>query len=88
MRTVAHKRSKVGHVLQEYVTNPFHDDITLLALVEGIAETSVDGDDIVDVPKDLFYKVAPPGFRDNVLFKERFHPELQTEPWAREDFNY
>lgn len=64
----------MGNGVQKYVSDLFNDGIGFLALVESVAETSVNSDDIVDVPEYLFEKVGASMLRDDIGFLKGLDP--------------
>ena len=76
MCTICHKRSKMGHSIQKNVTNAFHHCIRLLPFIECITQSSVDSNDVVNVPENLFQEVGPTRLRNYVLIFEANDPSL------------
>ena len=66
MRAVQHKRGKEWDDVTEDVRDAFDDNVQILTLVKYIAQTRVDHDHVVDIPKYLLNKISAAVFRDDV----------------------
>ena len=66
MRAVRHKRGKEWDDVTEDVRDAFDDNVRILTLVKCIAQTRVDCDHVVDVPRYLLNKISAAVFRDDV----------------------
>lgn len=66
MCTIVNKRTKVGNNIQEHITDLLDNSVMLLALVEGIPQTSIDSNDVVNVPKHLRQESLTTVFRYNI----------------------
>ena len=76
MRAVGHKGGKERDVVTENVGDTFDDSVRLLTLVQCVAQTRVDRNNVVDVPKYLLDEVCPTVFRDDIRRAERRYPDL------------
>ena len=66
----------MGHGVQQNVPNAFHHRIRLLALVQRITQSSVDGDDVVNVPEYLLQEVSATWLWDDILILQPVDPSL------------
>lgn len=76
MRTVGYKGGKKRDDVEENIRYSLDDGVRLLTLVKRVAQTGVDGDDVVNVPKDLLDKVSATVFGNDVRRAERGYPNL------------
>lgn len=63
-------------VVTEDVGDSFDDSIRLLTLVQCVAQARVDGDHVVDIPKQLLDKVCATVFWDDIRRAQRRYPNL------------
>ena len=66
VRTVRDKGGKEWDVVTEDVRDVFDDNVRILTLAKCIAQTRVDHDHVVDIPKYLLNKISAAVFRDDV----------------------
>ena len=66
MRAVGHKGGKEWDVVTEDVRDAFDYSVRLLTLVQCIAQTHVDRDHVVDIPKYLLDEISATVFWDDI----------------------
>jgi hypothetical protein len=57
VRAIGNKWSKIGHMLQKYITNPINDGVRRLSFNESVTKACVDCQNISDIPEDLLDEV-------------------------------
>ena len=76
VHAVRDKGNEEWDVVTEDVGDAFDDSIRVLTLAQCVAQTRVDCDHVVDVPKYLLDEICPTVFRYNIRRAERCYPNL------------
>ena len=89
MRPILDKRSKVRHDVQEHVADTLNDRIRLLSLVQRVAQSGVDGNNVVQIPKYLCEEIGSLIDGNDIGIFESPYPcliddnERHFESWGR-----
>jgi len=83
MRSIRHERAKQWDNINEDISDALDNGVCLLALIQGIAQARVYGDNLLNVPENLLDKVSTSLGRDDVVVFKVADPHL----WKRGAIN-
>lgn len=66
MSAIRYKRAEMRHCFKQDITDTLHNSVRLLTFIQRIAEAGVDGDNLLDIPKDLLDEIGTAFCRNNV----------------------